>query len=541
MLMKYYKDNIMYILRLFEKEKKRLIILGVNLMLISGASFILPFMTKQLIDDGFIKKQVALIVIYSVSILGIYIISSFLSVFKEKQRLIIYNNIKKRLHFESFIKLTKMEFSFFNENNTTGIYQMLEEDITAISSIVSDDTLAAFAAVFTSLGGGLALFYMNWQLAVAVLLYLPIKYLAVEKISKKAIKSSIEYINSNKKYSQWFAETVSAIREIRLFNLEERKIKQFNYHQDQIIKANLDKGINSTLNVQIEGVIERFINTLIYLVAAVLLTKNHISVGEIVAFESYITMVYEPVSSFFNIIYGFNVIQPSIERYQKFMNEAVYEEKGDKPVIYGKIEFKNVSFGYNATSLIIKDLSFKIKQSTFVCIIGKNGIGKSTVLNLISGIYRPNSGTVYIDGVDLTMIDKKYYIDRLSIITSDFYLFDDTIINNILLGLSVEKEILENLINELEMVDLFEKYYNESIGENGNRLSSGQRQKIAIARTIIHKKKIIILDEPNSNLDKGMNLRLVEILKKYLSESTIICVTHSNDIYEKADTVIELS
>lgn len=539
--MEYYKNNIMYILRLFEKEKKRLIILGINLILISAVSFILPFMTKQLIDAGFIKRQVNVVVIYSVSILGIYIISSFLSVFKEKQRLIIYNNIKKRLHFESFIKLTKMEFSFFNENNTTGIYQMLEEDITAISSIVSDDTLAAFAAVFTSLGGGLALFYMNWQLAAAVLLYLPIKYLAVEKISKKAVKSSIEYINSNKKYSQWFAETVSAIREVRLFSLEEKKIEQFNYYQDQVIKANLDKGINSTLNIQLEGIIERFINTLIYLAAAVLLTKNHISVGEIVAFESYITMIYEPVSSFFNIIYGFNVIQPSVERYQKFMNEAVYEEEGTKPAIYGKIEFKNVNFGYNATNLIIKDLSFQIKQNTFVCVIGKNGIGKSTVLNLISGIYRPNSGTIYIDGVDLTTIDKEYYIDRLSIITSDFYLFDDTVINNILLGLSVEKELLENLVNELEMADLFEKYYNESIGENGSRLSSGQRQKIAIARTIIHKKKIVILDEPNSNLDKGMNVRLVEILKKYLSESTIICVTHSNDIYEKADIVIELS
>lgn len=93
--MKYYKDNIMYILRLFEREKKRLIILGINLILISGASFVLPFMTKQLIDAGFIKKQVTLIAIYSVSILGIYIISSLLSVFKEKQRLVIYNNIKK--------------------------------------------------------------------------------------------------------------------------------------------------------------------------------------------------------------------------------------------------------------------------------------------------------------------------------------------------------------------------------------------------------------------------------------------------------------
>ena len=138
MLMKYYKNNIMYILRLFEKEKKQLIILGINLILISAVSFILPFMTKQLIDAGFIKRQVTLIVIYSVSILGIYIISSFLSVFKEKQRLMIYNNIKKKLHFESFMKLTKMEFSFFNENNITGIYQMLEEDITAISSIVSE-------------------------------------------------------------------------------------------------------------------------------------------------------------------------------------------------------------------------------------------------------------------------------------------------------------------------------------------------------------------------------------------------------------------
>ena len=116
MLMKYYKDNIMYILRLFEREKKRLIILGINLILISGASFVLPFMTKQLIDAGFIKKQVTLIAIYSVSILVIYIISSLLSVFKEKQRLMIYNNIKKRLHFESFIKLSKMEFSLLGQS-----------------------------------------------------------------------------------------------------------------------------------------------------------------------------------------------------------------------------------------------------------------------------------------------------------------------------------------------------------------------------------------------------------------------------------------
>lgn len=538
--MKYYKDNIIYILKLFGKERKRLVILGINLALISGISFILPFMTKRLIDDGFIKRHINLIAIYSITILGIYIIASFLSVFKEKQRLIIYNNIKKRLHLESFVKLTKLKFSFFNENNTTGIYQMLEEDITAISSVVSDDTLSAFAAIFTALGGGLALVYMNWQLAVAVLLYIPVKYLAVTRLSKKAVKSSMEYINTNKKYSQWFAETVSAIREIRLFNLEEKKITQFNYYQDKVMKANLDKGINSTLNIQVETIIEKFVNTLIYLIAALLMSKNHISVGEIIAFESYITMIYEPISSFFNIIYGFSIIQPSVERYQQFMNEVADEEGKLKPEIYGMIEAKSVNFGYDPKDLIIKSLSFQIKQGDFVCIIGKNGVGKSTVLNLISGIYKPDSGTIYIDGIDLTKIDKKYYMNRLSIINPDFYLFDDTIENNIFLESDIEKNILKNLIKDLEMEDLFGKYYDENIGENGNRLSSGQRQKLAIARTIAHRKKIVILDEPNSNLDKGMNLKLVEILKKYLPESTIICVTHSNDIFEKADTVIEL-
>ncbi len=207
----------------------------------------------------------------------------------------------------------------------------------------------------------------------------------------------------------------------------------------------------------------------------------------------------------------------------------------------GIIEFKNVSFSYN-NEKFLDNLNFTINKNEITSIIGKNGIGKTTIINLILCIYKPIKGEILLDNTNINNIDKKAYLKEISVLNQDTYLFNLSIRDNFnIVNKNKEKQVeICRLIGIDEFINGLANGYDTIIDENSKNISKGQQRLISLARTLLKESKILILDEVESNIDLNTINRIINILKNYKKNHTIILITHKKEIIESSDKVIKI-
>ena len=207
------------------------------------------------------------------------------------------------------------------------------------------------------------------------------------------------------------------------------------------------------------------------------------------------------------------------------------------------IEVKNVSKKYRKVKAL-DDISFNIEEGKITCILGINGVGKSTILKSIAGLIKPDKGEILIDGESIKKYNLKSFRKNISIISQDLLLLDDSIFNNLTLGrnkISLQKvEDVCNNVGLLEYINGLEDGFNTNIGENGTKLSGGQKQRIAIARAILNDTKVIIFDEATSNTDAYSEQQINGLLDTRLKDKTVIVITHKKEILSKVDQIVVL-
>jgi ABC-type multidrug transport system fused ATPase/permease subunit len=230
----------------------------------------------------------------------------------------------------------------------------------------------------------------------------------------------------------------------------------------------------------------------------------------------------------------------------EILDEPIYKVnyKGKQLKIKGKIEFKAISFRYDTTGFVLKDINFQVNPSEVVVIVGVSGSGKTTLANLLLRLYEPTQGKILIDDEDIKDIDLKVLRNSISIVPQEVFLFSGSIRDNIRYGnLEASDSMVEEaaiLANCDEFINRLPQGLDTNIGKMGDRLSAGQRQRIAIARAILKKPKILILDEATSNLDPQSERLVKSALKKIMQNQTTIFITHKLETAIKADKVIVL-
>lgn len=286
---------------------------------------------------------------------------------------------------------------------------------------------------------------------------------------------------------------------------------------------------------------------LIYASGSTMVFESKLSVGSIFAFITYSAYVTTPISSMLNIGYLISGIIPSAQRYYLLLQEEIETcdlEAGNVNVKlvnpFGSIQFKNVSFSYNAER-VLSDVNFTIGSHEKVAIVGMNGSGKSTILSLILRFYEPLAGQILLDGMDIRDINLNEYRELISTVSQEVYLFDTTIENNIKLYSEIGNQQYRQAIEVTQLAEtntnLFDDYV---VGPNGNRLSGGQKQKIAIARALVKNRPLVIFDEATSSLDLHSEQAINHLLDTALQNNTVIIVTHRPDILQHVDKVIFL-
>lgn len=536
------REAVRKLLALLKDYTKIISIIFGCLLISTVLNLCVPLLSRRIMDDGFIGGNKELLIKLVLCSLMVYLVISVIDIIKEKNRINISAKIQYSLSEQAFSHLMKMKASYFNNKNYAEILNNINVDIGNMTSIADEGVFFVVTQAFSMTGGVIGLFILNWRMTILVLLFIPIKYVVMKKFAKQRKKVMDDFINDSQKYARWFGDTIGGVREVKLFGILNYKHAEFSQKQSKVVERQKKLNILSQWNNIIDTTLVQILVTVIYIIGANLVFKFQLSVGSVFAFITYSAYVTGPISAILNIGYLLSGIIPSTKRYYEFMNLQEETDKGKliKPE-FGNLKLEEVFFSYETGKPILTDVNIEIPKGSKTVLIGKNGSGKSTIINLLTRMYEPTAGQIKLKGVNIFEITLESYRNMISVVSQQIYLFNDTIRNNICIYKKVNDEVIETACKDSGLEDfLKEVSLDYVVGQNGAMLSGGQKQKIALARALVHDKPIIIFDEVTSNTDVYSEHQINGLLHTRLKEKTVIIITHKQEILQDVDQIVML-
>jgi len=536
------KDAIRKLVELLWCHYKDILFITFFLLISSGLSLCIPLISKQIMDEGFIGGNLKLLTKLVLLSFIIYVLNALVDVIKEKKRVDIVAKIRFYLAEQSFSHLLKLKVKNFEKTNSAEIMNNVNTDIEKISSIADNSVFFIITQIFSITGGIVGLLIIDFRLTVIVLAFIPLKYFIMKALAKKQRNLIDSYIIKNQQYAKWFGDTVGGLKEIRFFDMYKRKLSEFSESQNNIVYNQKQINMLMQWNITFDIMIFQLLTAFIYIIGANLVFNLELSVGSVFAFITFCTYVISPISAILNISYFLSGIIPSVIRFNKFMDLDEENDSGNlQSICLGDISYNDVTFSYDTERYVLNDINIVFKEGKKTALMGGNGSGKSTLIALLLRLYAPTKGRICLNGIDINEFSLYEYRNIISIVSQQIYLFDDTIYNNICLNKQIEYKLLISAIEDSELMEFVQEVsLNYIVGNNGEMLSGGQKQKIALARALVHDKKILIFDEATSNVDVTSEKYFYKLLNTRLKEKTVIIVTHRLDILSYVDEVVTL-
>jgi len=503
------------------------------------------FIYQKIIDDGEINV-----------LLFICLLSLSLFFFKNLFRYLasyvitfLRTGIVKDLRDQLYKKIVELPIAYFTEKRKGDIIARMTSDVqevensilTSIETIVREP-LTVFISITIML-------FMSLKLTLFVFILLPLSGFIISSISKKLKANSVKAQKETGNFLSFIEETLTGLRIIKGFNAENVIQKKFNSSTHSFKKLMTSVFHRQTLASPMSEFLgsATIIAILWYGGAEVINKTSDLDSSKFLGYILLFYTVLNPIKLITTTFYNIRKGEASAERIMTVLNtENTIKEAPNaiiKETFESKIEFKNISFKYN-NEYVLEDFSLTVLKGETVALVGQSGSGKSTLANLITRFYDVNKGEILIDGQNIKHITKKSLRNLMGIVSQDSILFNDTITNNIKLGIQNTQDtaILKasKIANADEFIQNLPQKYNTNIGDGGNTLSGGQKQRLSIARAVLKNPPIMILDEATSALDTESE-RLVQIaLEKMMENRTSVVIAHRLSTIQKADKILVL-
>lgn len=447
-----------------------------------------------------------------------------------------------------FAHIGKLPFSWHTKNQTGDIIQRCTSDVDAVKQFVSTQLTEVFRTVLLVAFSLYFMFSISVKLALIALVLIPINVAYSIYGHKRMGKIFEEADVEEGKLSAVVQENLTGVRVVRAFGRElfekERFEKQNNDYWKMWIRLDWVLAVFWSI-----GTLLLSLQTMIVVVlGAVFAVKGEMFAGEYIAFFSYNVMLVWPIRMLGRLISGLSRSEIAAERIRYIIDSDVEEDKGKKlkPDMKGDIVFNNVSFAYDETKEIVKNVSFTIKGGTTVGILGGTGSGKSTLMHLLNRLYElpEENGSITISDVDINDIEIGYLRENIGMVLQEPYLFSRTLAENIALGgKEAERADIEEAAGTaslLETIENFKEGFETTVGERGVTLSGGQKQRTAIARMLIGKSPIMVFDDSLSAVDAETDAKIRKGLMEKGKDSTVIIISHRITTLMAADNIIVL-
>ena len=536
------KEAVWKLFVLLKEYKKTLLFIIGSLLISSVLNLCMPLLSKQIMDLGFMEGNYELLIKLVLLSMIIYIVNLFIDVIKEKKRVEISAKIQYFLSEQSFVHLMKLDISYFNKINYAEIMNNINADVSKMSSVADSSVFFVVTQIFSMIGGVIGLFIIDYKMTLLVLAFIPIKYVIMKYFAKRQKSIMDDFIIKSQNYAGWFGDTVGGINEVKLFNILNKKHKEFDIYQRNVIDKQKEMNMLNQWNSTTDLIMLQMLSTVLYIVGANLVFNFQLSIGSVFAFITYSAYVTGPISAILNIGYLVSGIIPSTKRYYTFMDLA--EETDNEKTVglsLNDLKLEQVTFAYEKSKYILKNVNILFAKGSKTAIIGRNGSGKTTIINLLTRMYEPASGKIFLGTENVSELSLSEYRNMVSVVSQQIYLFNDTIRNNICLYKRVDDVMIEAACKDSGLEDFIKEVsLDYMVGQNGSMLSGGQKQKIALARALIHDKPIVIFDEATSNTDVYSEQQINGLLNTKLKEKTVIVITHKKEILNKVDQIVVL-
>ncbi len=545
----YRMKSLSYLNKYFVKYKWRFL-LGI-LFVISQNYFKvkMPDFTGGIIDELIEGVSSDNIMQYGFTVGLIYFglsLASGFFLFLQRQTIIIMSRyIEFDLKNEIYSQYQRLGYTFYKKNSTGDLMNRISEDVSKVRMYLGPSLMYTINLVVLTVMVVWNMVNINGYLTIFVLIPLPIMSFLIYRVSSKMNKLSTHVQEEQSKMSTQAQEYFSGIRVVKAYGRNKEVSGKFDESADRYKNKNMKLVLVNALFMPTIFMLIGFSTLLCIYLGGIFFGQGDITPGDILTFIFYVNLLTWPFASIGWVTSLVQRASASQTRINEFLKEeAEIKNTCSEPFDFqGTIEFKNVSFTYTSSGIrAIKNLSFKIKNGETLGIVGRTGSGKSTILALLMRQVEPNSGEILIDGIPLNQINLDDFRSSTGIVPQDVFLFSDTIRNNIAFGSTedlTDKE-LEEVTKKAHVyhnIMEFEDKFDTQLGERGVNLSGGQKQRISIARALIRKPSLLLLDDCLSSVDTETE----EIILKHLKESQIdssIIVSHRISSIRHAHRVI---
>jgi len=457
-------------------------------------------------------------------------------------------DIENNFRLEITNHLLYLPLSFHKNKKMGEIVQRASRGADYLETIISNVIFHLGPQFLTVVVALVIMSFVEWRLTLLLFLILVFYSLASVWKTRAIVKAQKKL---NKVYEKSYGNLYDSILNIQT-------VKSFTREQKEEKRAYRDFKINAGQQYKLflsfwrdlyawQQAIFSAGFVFIFGVAIYFLNIGIITPGQLVMFIGYVSLVYSPFGMLANNYRMIRIGLTAIQRARKLLDaepELYQKDKKEFKNIKSLVEFQNISFSYQKNKDILKDINFKIKQGQMVALIGESGVGKTTLVDLISRYYIPKQGKILIDNQNIAEVNLESLRKQIAIVPQEITLFNDTIKNNIGYGKlkATDEEIIEasKAAHVHQFVQKFPKKYNQLVGERGIKLSTGQKQRVAIARAILRDPKILILDEATSSLDTATEKLVQEALAHLIKGRTTFVIAHRLSTIQKADLILVL-
>ena len=534
--------NILFFIKYIKPQWKTLFTVIVLTIVATGIGLYLPIINSNLVDKGILAKNFDYVLNISIIYTLAYVVKGFIGLLISSLTAIMNSKIRFKMNQDVFKEIERFKLSYFQNNDPTMIYNNITTDINNVSKLFDGNLLNVFTQMLYLIGGITCVFMINYKLALVAIAIIPIKYFSINFFSKKNKVLTKEYLSIHTDYARWFQDTIQGIRDIKVFNLYEKKENEFSKVKTKFIKYERMFSIISSAKEEFDNFITQFIIIIIYILGTFFIIKNELTYGTIVAFLTYLVYVSTPISYLTNIKFIFSGIIPSAKRLKEIFEteKEIYNQKIPVSVLKEDsiIELKGVSYSF-ADKKLIDDIDLTFKVGEIVALVGDNGSGKTTIGNLLLRFIEPNEGAILLDGINIKEMDLNSYREMFAVADAKSHLFQERLSYNINFN---EKEIdeIDDIIQKSQLKNSEIVLMRSQLKLCESNVSSGEKQKIIIARVFYADKQISIFDEATANLDKKSRENIEKVMVKNSKNSLKIIITHSKDILQYVDQIVML-
>ncbi len=457
----------------------------------------------------------------------------------------IGHKVVKKLRDDLFEHLVYQSSDFFDYKPTGELMSRLTSDVDKIQQAVSGSMGDFILSSFMLLALLAKVFITDWQLALVSFVIAPLAVVPLVLFSHQLKKKGM--LNQKKMATIYnlLHETITGNKIVKAFTMEKFEIKKFFRATLSYFKTSLKLAKVGSFSSPFMEFMGGVLGAFILVVGTTRITRGYMTPGDFSSFIFAIFMMYTPIK---RLSRANNTIQQGVACYERIqeIQQSVpqIEEHPDAsslPEIKGHVRFENVSFSYNDRMPVLQDVNFEVKPNERVALVGLSGAGKTTVVNLLSRFYEATSGKITIDGMDIREVSLSSLRSKIGLVTQELILFNDTVRNNIAYGM--EEMPLDRIKQAAQLAEAHDfvmklpQEYDSNIGEGGTLLSSGQRQRLAIARALLKDPPILILDEATSALDSESE-RLIQIaLANVMKNRTTFIIAHRLSTVRSADRI----